>query len=1001
MLQNCDKPVAGKKLKRRVSVAPVEDTNVPYDSTDRWTGMNSNLTSMDAPSQYQRLKLIQNTVRVDASSYSMNRGALNVYETQPDNIAIVGWNQMSDRTQPHVQSAHMSMKSSVSIRPGNMSPGGIGCDIKHNSYDRYLARLKAAGPLRKDNLSLTYGQSITFDPANPIYGGKTVKTSIGTSLCACGPLIGPFVKIFSYTFDVVAPTMTKQPLMLVNYKPRGPINDYTNYIPIIKNDALLYTSTVTVKNASVTVSLQYFFKDDGSTTDGFSFNISGLVDFYNTYTRNLKIVSFGNLPLSRGGYQFKGLYDLPTFPDDPSDIPTILDTTSLSNCFAEVVNFNGLHDTIMTILRTDLIIDTSYMFYQSAFSIDDFTLDITYIDNLTGMFQETTAFNPSNVYINIRKLTAEPALYKYKKSTGPKPGPKPLPAVKKIVKGLFSKAKALTANPKFIYFNANASILGFSRMQQTQEGEEEYAETEPFMAPVMPDIMEDISSMFYECPNFNPVGEFSLIAAPVKMDYTFFNAPKFNAPIDSSYNKLDMRFTETMDFAFSGAAKFKQPLTSWNLQSLTSSVNVFSGSPIPINFIPNYFSFEYTFVYEGSFPINILNYLPIIQTGALQINPPNVTETPIYAPDGTTIIKMGYLINFNYLFADNGSTHDGISFINVVGFYNAYAPSGVTIKKFGGLHLSRGGSQFDGLTVPFTFFIPTVPSTSIPSILPNTSLKNCFRNATNFNTDIHYWVTTNVTDMTSMFKNATAFNKNLSKWNVDNVLYYENFADNSGPLIPPTFISRAGLIYSFTYTGIETVNYANFIPIINIDTNLFKITSTKIKATLAKLVTVQIEFTFSDNSVTGDGLSFINVTDFYNQHTVGLTILQYGNIPLSRSGFQFANVTVINTTAIDAPTVLLNTSFNGFIATSGFNSNINNWNIQDIITNFNYMFWYGFAFNQDISGWNTSNVTNMDHMFENASAFNKDLSGWNVANVTSYIDFATGSQIAGLPNFPP
>ena len=252
-----------------------------------------------------------------------------------------------------------------------------------------------------------------------------------------------------------------------------------------------------------------------------------------------------------------------------------------------------------------------------------------------------------------------------------------------------------------------------------------------------------------------------------------------------------------------------------------------------------------------------------------------------------------------------------------------------------------------------------------------------------------------------MFENASAFSQDLSSWDVNNVVYYENFADNSGPLTPPIFVSRAGLIYSFTYTGTDdTVNYENYIPII-INDNSFAITSTKITTTLAKLVTVQIEFTFSDDGVTSNGLSFINVTDFYNLSTTGLTILQYGNIPLSREGFQFANVTTINITALDAPNVLTNTNFYGFIATSGFNSNINNWNIPNIITNFNHMFWYGFSFNQDISGWDTSNVTNMDNMFENAAAFNKNLSGWNVGNVTTHIDFATGSQITGLPNFPP
>ena len=40
------------------------------------------------------------------------------------------------------------------------------------------------------------------------------------------------------------------------------------------------------------------------------------------------------------------------------------------------------------------------------------------------------------------------------------------------------------------------------------------------------------------------------------------------------------------------------------------------------------------------------------------------------------------------------------------------------------------------------------------------------------------------------------------------------------------------------------------------------------------------------------------------------------------------------------------------------------------------MFYDADAFNQNISGWDVSNVTNMRGMFRGADAFNQDLNGW-------------------------
>jgi len=172
----------------------------------RWRTCDTNLNSNTPANQYQRLKLIQNTVRVYSSLYTMNLGALNAYENPESNYQVVdinganylvspgvNWNQMSDRRQPHKQIAGASgstygasstKRTVTRLRPGALSPGGHGVDIKHNSYDRYLNRLKGKGPIRRGIIPPAFGAPIPFNPAFPVYGGKTVKTSIVTG-CNC------------------------------------------------------------------------------------------------------------------------------------------------------------------------------------------------------------------------------------------------------------------------------------------------------------------------------------------------------------------------------------------------------------------------------------------------------------------------------------------------------------------------------------------------------------------------------------------------------------------------------------------------------------------------------------------------------------------------------------------------------------------------------------------------------------------------------------------------
>ena len=167
-----------------VNQQPKQCGLVPYYY--RCRNCDTNLTSNVPADQYQRLKLIQNTVRVASSLYTMNLGALTTSGGNPTNIY---WNQMSDRAVASVQKTVVprsgsTRHSSTSSRPGGQSPGGVGCDIKHNSYERRLNRLKGKGLLKRGPVPANFGAPIVSTLVNPVSGGKTMTTNIVTS-CVC------------------------------------------------------------------------------------------------------------------------------------------------------------------------------------------------------------------------------------------------------------------------------------------------------------------------------------------------------------------------------------------------------------------------------------------------------------------------------------------------------------------------------------------------------------------------------------------------------------------------------------------------------------------------------------------------------------------------------------------------------------------------------------------------------------------------------------------------
>ena len=95
-------------------------------------------------------KRIWKSARVDSSLYTMNLAALTVVGDINNapiiaNSALgVNWNQSSDRVKPGIETAYVP-RNRTRHRPGGAGAAGPqarGVDVKHNSYARYLARLK-------------------------------------------------------------------------------------------------------------------------------------------------------------------------------------------------------------------------------------------------------------------------------------------------------------------------------------------------------------------------------------------------------------------------------------------------------------------------------------------------------------------------------------------------------------------------------------------------------------------------------------------------------------------------------------------------------------------------------------------------------------------------------------------------------------------------------------------------------------------------------------------
>ena len=78
---------------------------------------------------------------------------------------------------------------------------------------------------------------------------------------------------------------------------------------------------------------------------------------------------------------------------------------------------------------------------------------------------------------------------------------------------------------------------------------------------------------------------------------------------------------------------------------------------------------------------------------------------------------------------------------------------------------------------------------------------------------------------------------------------------------------------------------------------------------------------------------------------------------------------------------------------TSFNQDISGWNVSNVI-NMSSMFRDAASFNQDLSTWDVSKVTNMDNMFTGATAFDQNLGEWDISSLSTAQDMFAGAQLS-------
>ena len=348
-----------------------------------------------------------------------------------------------------------------------------------------------------------------------------------------------------------------------------------------------------------------------------------------------------------------------------------------------------------------------------------------------------------------------------------------------------------------------------------------------------------------------------------------------------------------------------------------------------------------------------------------------------------------------YTVTITGSNINNISYSNEI-IAGLDAPTGqnylIECTSFGEIGLIDLTNAFNS-----AINLATVP-TSLPINSNIQIMDSTFTGCSSLNQDISGWNVSTVTSMSNMFSGTNIFNQNLSSWNVSNVtnmsyMFYGAVAFNNGNNAL-NWSNKTSQVVDMSYMFYGTTSF-------NQDISSWNVSNVE-----------YMQYMFCNASAFNQDISswnIIKVKDMNNMFNYAISFNNGGN------SLNWGSKTnkVINMS-------------NMFFTANSFNQDISGWDVTNV-TDMSYMFcnnnvsepyaynnggnalswgsktynvkymYYMFSnaklFNQDINSWDVTNVTDMSYMFNGAISFNKNINTWGnkiskVTNMSNMFNYA-------------
>lgn len=178
-------------------------------------------------------------------------------------------------------------------------------------------------------------------------------------------------------------------------------NDSIKNLPFKTTDGCMVidSSSCNILNDTVTVSVNYTFTDNGTTSDGLNFSDNSLNYYYNdnSYNRisNIRINAYANIPLSRAGNQFYGLRKLTNAVS--SDKPTILTNTAMSSIFENCSSLTNITDLSGWNVGNVVNMSSTFKGCTSLTSVNLTPWNVTNVTDMSSMFEGCTSLTTINL----------------------------------------------------------------------------------------------------------------------------------------------------------------------------------------------------------------------------------------------------------------------------------------------------------------------------------------------------------------------------------------------------------------------------------------------------------------------------------------------------------------------------------------------------------------------------------------------------------------------------